>query len=200
MSKNTKIILGVVGGIIILCMCVCVGSWAALKIGGTSLAETMAKDDPAEAAEIAHAMLDYTLPPGYQEKIALNFFAIKMVLIYPSNADLNNASQMVIMMAEFPSGLIASEENMRNELQQQMNQKMGNRNWKMELIDEIPRIIRGQEVTLLVFEGVDENGKAMKQIMSTTFEGKSGKIMLWMAGSKAGWDQPAVDRFINSIR
>lgn len=200
MSKNTKIILGIVGGVIVLCMCVCLGGWAALKIGGTSLAETMAIDDPAEAATLGHGMLDYTLPAGYQEKIAINFFVMKMVLISPGNTNIQDSSQTIMMMAEFPSSFVSNEEDMRDQLRQQMNQTVGERNWKMEFVEEVPRVIRGQEVNLMIYEGVDENGTPMRQIISNTFKGKNGQMILWMAGSKAGWDQPAIDTFINSIR
>lgn len=200
MSKNTKIILGIIGGVIVLCMCVCLGGWAALKIGGSSLAETMAIEDPAEAASLGHAMLDYTLPAGYQEKFAVNFFVMKMVLISRGEANIQDPSQTMIMIAEFPSSFVSNEEEMRDQLRQQMNQSVGERNWKMELVEETSRMIGSQPVTLLVYEGVDENGTPMRQIISNTFSSKNGQIMLWMAGSKASWDQSAIDAFINSIR
>ncbi len=200
MSKNTKIILGIVGGIIVLCMCVCLGGWLALRIGGKSLVETMAVTTPAEAAAMAHGMIDYTLPPGYQENLAMNFWVAKMVIISKGGAVTSDPTQTMIMMAEFPSSLEMNAEDMRNQLQQQMSQTTGQREWKMELVDQQATVIRGQDVTLMIYKGVDENGVVVKQMVSSIFTGKNGNIMLWIGGAEAGWDQYAIDAFIGSIR
>jgi hypothetical protein len=200
MSKNTKIILGIVAGLVILCMCVCLGSWAALKIGGNSLVKTMAKSDPVEAAAMAHEMIDYNLPPGYQENLALNFWVAKMVIISKGGEVTNDPSRTMIMVAEFPSSLEMNEEDMRNQLQQQMGQTTGERNWKMELVEQKAAVIRGQDVTLMIYKGTDENGVEVKQMVSSLFAGKNGDIMLWIGGAEAGWDQYAIDTFIGSIR
>jgi hypothetical protein len=200
MSKNTKIILGIVGGIVILCICVCLGGWAALKIGGNSLVKTMAKTDPVEAAAMAHNMIDYNLPPGYQENLAMNFVVAKMVIISKGDAVTNDPSRTMIMVAEFPSSLEMNEEDMRSQLQQQMGQTTGERNWKMELVEQKTVVIRGQNVNLMTYKGVDENGVAVKQMVSSLFAGKNGNIMLWIGGAEAGWDQYAIDTFIGSIR
>lgn len=40
------------------------------------------------------------------------------------------------------------------------------------------KVIRKQEVNLLIYKGVDENETAMKQIASGIFEGKNGKAII----------------------
>ncbi len=41
------------------------------------------KTDPEEAARAAHAIADYELPDGYQERVAMDFFVYSMVMIGP---------------------------------------------------------------------------------------------------------------------
>ncbi len=59
--------------------------------------------------------------------------------------------------------------------------------------------VRGQPVTLRLFEGTDENGRQVRQVVCR-FAGKSGDVLLGIVASRESWDQAMVDGFLGSIR
>jgi hypothetical protein len=196
MSKNTKIVLGIVVAVVILCFCVCVSGYIFLRTTGKVLEESFVMDDPQEAQDLAQSIVDYDLPPGYQEEGAFNMGIMKVVMIGDSSA----SDSPFIMIAEMPSGGGFDEEEMQRQLEQTMQQSMGNRNFNVQLVDEQTRTIRGDEVSLLFFEGTDNSGIQVKQIISELFQGKNGSVMFMIIGSESGWDQSEIDAFIDSIR
>ena len=59
--------------------------------------------------------------------------------------------------------------------------------------------LRGEEVEVTTYEGTDESGVVIRQLI-TSFPGKDGTAMLMIMGPAEGWDQAAIDDFIKSIR
>ena len=70
---------------------------------------------------------------------------------------------------------------------------------RMTVIENRPVIVRGQETTLIVSEGVNSENVSYRQI-SVAFEGKGGPALLLFSESVDAWDQEAVDSFLQSIR
>ena len=68
----------------------------------------------------------------------------------------------------------------------------------MTVIENRPVTLRGQEVTLIVSEGVNSENVSYRQI-SVAFEGKGGPALLLFSESVEAWDQAAVDEFLASI-
>jgi hypothetical protein len=58
--------------------------------------------------------------------------------------------------------------------------------------------IRGEEVEVVTYEGADESGNTMRQVI-TTFPGKNGTAMLMIMGDPQNWDKEEIDTFIESI-
>lgn len=195
MSKNAKIILGIVTVILILCGCVCVVGYIVLQTTGKVLEESVVMDNPQESRDLAQSMLDYALPSGYQEEGAFNMGIMKMVMISDSSANFGP----LIIIAEMPSGLGIDEDQMRQQIELGMQRSIGNRNFNIELEDEQSRSIRGQDVTIYVYAGTDSNGTRIKQIVSEPFDGKNGSIMLMIMGEVSGWKQNEIDAFLDSI-
>ena len=200
MSKNTKIVIGIVIGIVVLCFCICIGIWGAFLITGKAISESTLVENSDEAQTLAHNIVDYDLPPGYRELGAFDIGIFKMVIINGEGTDTYNVSSPVIIIAEIPISLVMGEEEMIRQIQSNMEKSMGNQRFEMVLVDEKPVTIRGQEVTLFTYEGTSDRGTAMKQVVTSIFDGKNGSVMLMIFGEEAGWDQAEVDAFINSIR
>ena len=76
---------------------------------------------------------------------------------------------------------------------------MGGRRYDTRVVGTQKTTVRGQPVTLRHFEGTDENGRPVRQVVCA-FTGKSGDLLLGMVTSKETWDQAMVDRFLQSIR
>ena len=105
-----------------------------------------------------------------------------------------------IAMAGMPLTGEIDEEEMSLRIQLSMKRSMGNDGAEMHLVDEQKATIRGQEVTLLIYEGVSAEGIPMKQIVSGLFDGKNGMVMLFITGPEASWNQTEIDTFIESIQ
>ena len=136
MSKNTKIIIGVIVGVLAVFLCICIGGWIFLQVSGKVLQETVLVDNPDEAAALARSMIDYDLPPGYKEEMAINIIMMKMVMITKGGLAANDPSQVVIMIAEMPFGGELDEEEMRLQSQLQMKQSMQRQGWQVEYVGE----------------------------------------------------------------
>jgi hypothetical protein len=200
MSRNTKIAIAIGIGLVVLCICVCVGGWIALTITGSALGDTMAVDSPEEAAAVAQSVIDYDLPPGYQEEMAINVLFMKMVVINKGDLSSGSPSTLTIFIVGMPSDMAMDEDEVRLQFQRQMRQAMNRQDWHLRLVDEEMATIRGQEVSLFLYEGTDDMGAELKQVVSSVFEGKNGNVMFWIMGLESEWDQTEIDAFINSLR
>ena len=69
---------------------------------------------------------------------------------------------------------------------------------KMEIVDVEKMTIRGKEVDVTTFEGTDDNGFVMRQVIAT-FPGKDGTAFLMIMGPAQTWDKEEIDQFIESI-
>ena len=200
MSKNTKIVLGIVGGVTALCVCICVGGWIALKISGKVLQETIVQDTPEEAAATAKEIIDYKLPTGYQEQMAMNMGFIQMITIADTQSTDTENARPLIMIASMSSDIEADEEELRLQIQLSMQRSSNRQGYEMKLVEEQEVTIRGQQVNFMIYEGVDENSNPIKQIVSGLFEGKNSKVMLFIMGQESNWNQEEIDAFIASIK
>jgi hypothetical protein len=95
-------------------------------------------------------------------------------------------------------GIIGVDE-WRTRYEENLSKEMGNRRYDTRVVGTQETTVRGQPVTLRLFEGTDENGRQVRQAVCA-FTGKSGDLLLAMVTSKETWDQAVVDRFLQSIR
>jgi hypothetical protein len=192
MSRNTKIALAVVGGLIGVC---CLGLLVVFLVAPavlTSVFGDVVSSSPEEAAATGREIAEYTLPAGYQEETAMNLLNIKMVMIS------NESNDMGLVLMQFPSSY-GSEEQMREQIQQSWGQQTGQSGTNVELIEERPITIRDQSTTLDIYEGTDNNGNTVRQEF-TSFTGTNGIVMFMAVGDPNSFDQESVDQFLESIR
>lgn len=197
MSRNTKIALGIIVGLVFLCICVGVIAYVALNRAGQVVGEAVEgaiADDPAEVAQIAQGIVEYKLPPGYREKFGMSFFGFDMVAFGPAES-----TDQMIMLMQFPESAGLNQAEMEQQMKQSLQQQRGQQNIEMQIVDQIQRTIRDQTVTLTVSEGTDSDGTVMRQ-MSGVFQGKNGMVLLMIVNEKQHWDQGIADAFIASLR
>ena len=191
MSRNTKIVIGIIGGILGVCCLIVIV--AALVLPGIfqNFAESI--DDPAEAAEVAKSIVDYDLPSGFEEQGAMNFLGFRMAFI--SGQD----EQSMIMLAEFPATLAGDEEQMQQQMRDAFANRTGSQNVSLEFVGSEDVTINGAEVTLGTYEGTDGQGNNLRQIVGV-FEAKSGSPgMLMIFGDLDNWDEGGISRFLDSL-
>jgi len=195
MSRNTKIILAVVGALVAICLCVgaaalAISAWTASKV--VNMAEQNISSKPEEINASAAAIADFDLPQGFTPDYGMSLMGISLVGY--------SAGDQHIMLMQFPAGMNVSAEEMQRQMQQAMqNQKYSYMNADLKVVEQKTVTIRGEENTLTVYEGKEGSGSAFRQV-SVPFQGKSGTALLVIAGDAGTWDQAMVDNFIASIR
>jgi hypothetical protein len=194
-NNNKRIWIGL-GAAALFCLCA-VGVAVLLFVRiGQQFREGM-KTDPQGASQAAHAIADYELPAGYEEKFAMDFFAYAMVMMGPKTSDSPSSSgKPMIMLAQFQ--VATNQQQMEEQMRRSFEQQSGRRGLKMEVVEVRKMTIRGEEVDVTTFEGTDENGFVLRQVLAT-FPGKDGTALLMIMGPAQAWDKEEVDRFIESI-
>lgn len=193
-NNNRRIWIGL-GAAALFCLCaVVVAGYLFLQMGRQF--QKGVKTDPEGASEAAHAIADYELPPGYQERMSMNFLVYSFVMIGPDSP--GTTTGPLIMLAQFdPMG--TSPEQMEQQIRRSFEQQSGRRGMNMQLVKVEKMTLRGEEVEVTTYEGTDESGVVIRQLI-TSFPGKDGTAMLMIMGPAEAWDQDAIDDFIKSIR
>ena len=195
-KNNNKWIWIGLGGALLFCLCaVAVAVLLFMRIG-QQFREGF-KTDPQGASEAAHAIADYELPAGYQEQVAMDFFAYSMVVISPNpSTSLSSSSKPIILLAQFQ--FATNRKQMEEQMTRSIEQQPSRRGLKLEVVDVKTITIRGEETEVTLLEGTDESGLVVRQLI-TTFPGKDGTAMLLIVGPAEHWDQEEIDKFIESI-
>ncbi len=197
MRKDTKIIIGVVAGVALLCACICISGFVALSASGFLVLDAMVMDDPAEVRQLATSLIDYDLPPGYREIGAMDMGFIKMILLDPDDSITPTDARPTISFIAL-TNVEMSEEEIQQQLQ--FSSTQSRQRVEMQRVSEQRVTLRDQDVVLSTYEGTDENGKVMREVVSSLFVGKKGLMMFTITGPEAAWNQAEVDAFIASLR
>ncbi len=196
-KKSNKWIWWAVGGAALFCLCaVGVAVFLFARVG-QQIQKGM-KTDPAAAAQAAHAIADYELPPGYQEQVAMDLFIYTMVMIGPeSTSSSSYTDQPMIMLAQFKAGA-SDQKQMEEQIQRSFEQQSGQNGVATKVVETRKMTIRGEEVEVVTYEGTGNTGSAIREQIAS-FPGKNGIAMLMIMGDPQHWDKEAIDKFIESI-
>jgi hypothetical protein len=191
MSRGLKTAL-IVAAIVLFCCCVAGlgGTLLGTRVFGRALIT-----NPDRVQAVGREIADYDVPSGYQELFAMNMLGVKIVAIGPAAPP----DFMMIMLMQLPPGLEVSQSEMERQIEQALARQTGLARADMAEVGEEEAIIKGEPVTLIVREGVTDDGEQMRQVTGL-FEGKGGPAVLMVAGEMDAWDPEMVDRFIASIR
>jgi len=193
-NKNTKWIWIGLGAAALFCLCaVAVAGFVFYRLG--KQVQEGIKTDPESVAQAAHEIVDYDLPAGYKEEMAMNIMFYSIVVIGP---DTYSTNQPIIMLAQFNSS-IADPEQMKRQIIQSFEQQSGRRGADMQLKEIKKMTIRGEETDVAIYEGTDQSGDFVRQLIAS-FPGKDGTALLMIIGDAGSWDQDVLDEFIESIR
>lgn len=191
MSRNTKIVVGIIAGILGLCCLMAIVAALVLPRMFENFAQNV--DDPAAAADVAESIVDYELPSGYQEQGAMNFLGFRMAFIVGPD------ERSMIMLAEFPASLAGNEEQMQQQMRDAFANQTDSQNINLEFVSSEDVTINGADATLGTYEGTDDQGNQVRQILGV-FESKNGSpAMLMIFGHQDNWDEGGVSRFLESL-
>lgn len=191
MSRNTKIILGVVGGLALLC-CVAVAVGALfVQRAGQQFAENI--DNPEAAADTAAEIVDFTLPAGFTPEGGFSLMGIEMVFIT------NQTEDSIIMLMSFPQLFAGNEADMQQQMEDSMAEQFGEEGITFQFVEAREVTINGSPTTVNIFEGTNDNGAPIRQA-NAIFESDSGKpSMIMIVAPTSQWDAADLDGFIDSL-
>lgn len=189
MSKRTWIILGVVLGL--LCLCLVIAGVVMFTQGSKLLQQSM-NQDPAKTTRVAESIADFELPAQYQASYSMSLFGMNVAAFQ------NEAKEMNIVLFQFPENSGMTPEQMETQMRETMSGQLGP-NTKLEKISQQEVVIRGQPAILTTYEGNASDGTQIKQVIGA-FQGKSGTAFLMVVGNQSDWDQQGFEEFIASLR
>jgi hypothetical protein len=152
------------------------------------------KTDAQLAAQAAHSMVDYDLPPDYQESQVLKIQGQDAAVIIAHH----ERPEDMIFIEHVQEGIIGNDE-WRASYEIRLSREIGLRRYTTQVVGTLKTTVRGQPTTLRLFEGTDENGRKIRQVVCG-FGGKSGDLLMAIVAGQDTWDQALVDRFLQSIR
>ncbi len=178
-------------GVLLVCS---VGIWALAPNLRRIISAPFWKTDPQLTAQAAHKLIDYELPPDYQELKVLALQDNYAAVIIAHRERPND----LIYMSGVTDGIIGVEE-WRIRYEENLSREIADRRYDTQVIGTQQVTIRGQRTTLRLFEGADEAGRRVRQVVCA-FKGKGGDMLLAIMAGKDTWDQSVVDKFLQSIR
>ena len=192
MSRNTKIALGILGGLLVVCMCLGAGALFVLRSFGSAITQSV-KTNPTDIAQIANGIAQFDTPPGYKVN-AMSILGIDMLVIAPTNT-----GKPIFMVMQYPSNKTVDSDQFQTQIEQSVGQQYFGRGMSFRNLGQTPAYFRGQRVDLIIMEGTTNTGKIILQEMGA-FQGNNGAVFLSIMGERATWDQATVDAFLHSIR
>jgi hypothetical protein len=136
------------------------------------------------------AIADFDLPAGYTS----GFISSMLGYTVEAYKGQNVPSHLYLIQSEKES-----DGDQLAKMLKQLIPGSSDPNMRMTVIENVPTTLRGQNVTLIVSEGVNSENSSYRQI-SAAFDGKGGPALLVYSKSVDAWDQTAVDEFLASIR
>ena len=182
------LLLGSVVTVMLLCL---LGSALTHRIRGYVYSLFM-KDDPEYAAQVAHTMIDYDLPPGYQEQSAMQVKTYYTLAILVSN---DHSTDLIAIQ---PASDLIMDLEWGGNSQERSAQEIGDLRYQTHTVSVQDVLIRSQPCSLKILEGLDEDGHQIRQALSA-FSGKSGNVLVIIVGDIETWDQAMIDKFLSSI-
>lgn len=188
MNRSVKLLLTLIGGLVVLCLCAAGSGWLLLRTTGWAITEVV-ESDAATVASVSDSIVDYTLPAGFDEGYAVDIADYSLV----SYTAVDGRTHLYL----FQVGHMATPD--RAEIERQLRESAGSRDWsEVTVVERRPCQIRGQAAELIISEGVSHDGTVYRSA-SAFFPGNEGPALVNISGPAASWDQAMVDSFIESL-
>jgi hypothetical protein len=142
-----------------------------------------------KVASIAAEIVAFDLPTGYSPEFSASLSGYKMVSYNPGDGH----SHLFFIQSEKDSD--------GDKLAKMISQIVPGEyepQTRMTISETRLVTIRGQEVTMVISDGVTSEGETYRQVM-IAFEGNGGPALVMLSEPVARWNQEQVDAFIASI-
>jgi len=189
MDRNTKIVLGVLAGIVVLCLCV-----ASLAVGGLLLfIPRTVVTGPERIEAVVEVMPQFDVPEGWRTDFSFQLGGFGVVGYRPETGNGH------LLLARLPENVEMDIERLERDVREMaIGRGYTWMNREMTVVERKPVTINGRSAQMVIAEGVGSDGP-WRQAM-TAYEGSHGVTLVVYGMPVADWDQETVDRFFNSLR
>jgi hypothetical protein len=198
MTQTTKTILIIIGSLLALCACTAVilagtGLWGFGKF--VQFADNSTTEDPQEVAQIASEIADFEIPAGFDAQYGIKIGTFSMVQ-YTTRRE-----ETYIFLTQFPSGTSINPDEMLRQIRN--NSRNPNSPWynvDTDLVEQRPVTIHGEQTTLSISEGTNDQG-VLYRMANAKFQGQGvGPSLVMIVAPADEWDPGMVEDFIASIQ
>jgi hypothetical protein len=193
MSRNTKILLGVILGTAVL-LFICAGT-AVLSAGGYAFHRvTRAMDfDAATVRSEAAAIADFELPEGYAPNYAFDMGGFKLVAYDPSDGHSH------LMLVQGPQWLNLDPSAFEAQIRRDLAGRAGwDERTESTIVDHRTLRVDGQAVEFVIGEGVNGDGGEYRT-MAGVWNNAQGQVLIYIEEPLTRWNQAEIDAFVASI-
>ncbi|MHB0877449.1 MAG: hypothetical protein ACYC5O_15535 [Anaerolineae bacterium] len=195
MSRNGKIAVAIVAGLVVLlvalCGCACFAS-ALFSNRSSNWEYTSARFESGESIESTDEIARFEVPQGFVAGEAGSALGVHWVEMHPADADGH------IMLLGAPAELGLSAARIAEMAEDAADWDIDDGRGNTVDTDTVEVSIRGQSVILVRAHGINHDGDAY-QSLTGMFEGRNGPVLLSIALPDGEWDQDAIDAFLASI-
>ena len=198
MNNTTKTILIILGALLFVCAC---GAAVVLATGAWSVGEVVkwadqnTTEDPAEVTQIASEIAEFDVPKGFTKQYGMKIATFSMVQYMTPGED------RFIFVTQFPADTSINPDEMMRQIRN--NSRNPNSPWyntDTHLVEQKPVTVRGEETTLSISEGTNEQGVTYR-MAHAKFQGNGeGPALLMIVAPMDEWDNEMVEDFITSIQ
>ena len=142
-----------------------------------------------QIANAADKIADIDLPAGYQPEFSASLEGYTLISYNPGDGH----SHLYLIQSEKES----DGEKLAS-MVEQIAPGSHDPQTRMTIIETRPVIVREQEVTLVLSEGVTSEGETYRQV-TVAFQGKGGPALLMLSEPVERWNQESIDSFMASI-
>jgi len=145
---------------------------------------------PGRIASLAEKIADFDLPEGYSPELGIEADGYILVGYAPK------AGQGHIYMFQAPASAGLDANELQAEIQKYRPDLKSGRTSVMETR---PINIRGQQVSLVISEGTNSDGKPYLEY-TAVFQGKTGPALVSITSVEANWSEADITAFLAAIQ
>ncbi len=196
------------GGFMKYCLiCGCLVGLMLLLLGGGTVwwFKSMIIMDPVKVEQNLQGTIACEVPDGYHGLFGMNMMGVKMSTISPNTISMQGGGAqgqnvpLMIMVFQMPPG--QNKAQAKQQMQMRMQQQGAGGRMTVDSQETITVPVRGQDVEAELIIGTSQ-GTKMRQVflMIDKSSSDSTPIFIMFVGTEEGFDQTAMDSFLNSIK
>jgi hypothetical protein len=161
-----------------------------LTLGLSGCAILKAEDAFDDARAVADRIAGYSLPQGYREQFAVEMMDYQVVSL------LGPEESSHIYLVQAPQGIDLDVDQLEQARIMDNHDTIEPK--QMQVVENRPVVIRGQNVNLVIQEGLNSENQPYRSA-TALFEGRNGMALVSLSSRIDVWDAEMVDAFLTSL-